>query len=178
MSLDARRKQKAQATSTKKKKKSKGGQVGGPMRSISIGRTYREYVAPMDDDGRPVHRSVFDPRGTAAKVIGKDVNKDRVVNNSDFFKHINATVFARVLGQPLRRQVARMIIEGFADQCLSLVEKGYRVKIPNLVVMERVERKARKARNPRTGEEVSVPARTAMSVKPTRSCKHYMSQAS
>jgi DNA-binding protein HU-beta len=176
MSLDARRKQKQAAASTKNTKK-KGNKISGPMRSISIGRTYREFEAPMDEDDRPVYRSVFDPKGTAATKIGKDVNKERVVNNSDFFKHINATVFAKVFGVPLRGKVARMLIEGISDQCLVLSEGGYRIKLPNLVVMERVERQARKARNPRTGEEVSVPARTALSSKPTRSAKHYMAQS-
>ena len=174
MSLDARRKQKQGAASSNNTKKKKGGRVTGPMRSISIGRAYREFEAPMDEDDRPVYRSVFDPKGTAAKKIGKEVNKERVVNNSDFFKHINATVFAKVFGVPLRGKVARMLIEGLSDQCLVLTEKGYRIKLPNLVVMQSVDRKARKARNPRTGEEVNVPARTALSSKPTRSAKHYM----
>jgi Bacterial nucleoid DNA-binding protein len=131
----------------------------------------------MREDGRPVYRSIVDPRGTAAKKIGMDVNKERVVNNSDFFKHINAEVFTKLFGVPMGGRVARMIIEGMSDQCLVLTEKGYRIKMPNLVVMERVECKARKARNPRTGEEVQVPARTALSAKPTRSAKHYMAQA-
>lgn len=176
MSLDARRKQK-QGAAPSNNTKTKGGKVTGPMRSIAIGRAYREFEAPMDEDDRPVYRSVFDPKGTAAVKIGKDVNKERVVNNSDFFKHINATVFAKVFGVPLRGRVARMLIEGLSDQCLVLTENGYRIKLPNLVVMQSVERQARKARNPRTGDEVSVPARTALSSKPTRSAKHYMAHS-
>jgi len=175
--LDARRKQKSAASTTAAPKKKNESNLSGPMRSIAIGRKYREYDPPMDEDGHPVFRSTFDPAGHYAKVIGDEVSKDRVVNNSDFFKHINATVFGPVFGAPLRGRVARLLIEGISDQCLELVEKGYRVKIPNLVTLERKERKARKARNPRTGDEVSVPARTALSTKPTRSAKAYMANA-
>lgn len=174
MSLSARRKQKAAASAGSTKKKSR---VSGPMRSIAIGRLYREHEAPMDENDRPVFRSVFDPAGHYAEEIGRNQSKDRVINNSDFFKHVNATVFTPIFGVPLRGRVARMIVEGISDQCLVLAEQGFRVKLPNLVVMQRVTRKSRKARNPRTGEEVFVPERTALSSKPTRSAKAYMADA-
>lgn len=184
MSMNARRQKKAAqaattaptAAPTAATPKKKAG-VSGPMRSIAIGRSYRTYSAPIDEDGRPVHRSVFDPQGHASAAIDSTVDKERVVNNSDFFAHINETVFKQVFGVPLRGKLARMIIEGISDQCLVLAEQGYKVKMPNLVTLTRVERAARKARNPKTNEEVQVPARPALAAKATRSAKAYMAQA-
>ena len=98
------------------------------------------------------------------------------MNNSVFVEHINATVFEPIFGMPLRRKVARFILEGISDQCLVLTEQGYKVKLPNLVTMARVQRAARKARNPRTGDEVQVPARAALSAKATRSARAYMAE--
>jgi len=183
--LNARRKQKAAATATtttttkttKKAAKKDTTDVKGPLRSIALGRRYKEYEAPMDDDGTPLFRSIFDPQGRSARAItAEDVPQDRVVNNSAFVEHINETVFKPIFGMALRRKVARHILDGISDQCLVLTEQGWKIKLPNLVTMERVQRAARKARNPRTGAEVSVPARAALSAKATRSARAYMAE--
>lgn len=176
MSLSARRKQKA--GQAKKKAKKASNYPEGALRSIAIGRKYLEHEAPVDEDGRPVFKSVFDQKGHFAEEITEaEVPKDRVVNNSTFFKHINKTVAEPIFGVPLRAKVIRMLLEGTSDQILTLVEQGWRVKMPNLATFGRVERKARKARNPRTGETVHVPARTALTAKPTRSAREFMKQA-
>jgi DNA-binding protein HU-beta len=174
VSLEARRKNKAAASSNEKKPKSKSNRVSGPLRSVAIGRAYREHEAPVDNEGRPFFRSIFDAQGHGAKQIGKDIDKERVLPTSAFFKHTNETVAKQVFGMAIRPKLWRMIVEGICDQALTLAEGGYKVKMPNLVVVQAVEREARKARNPRTGEPVDVPARTALSTKPTRSAKAYM----
>jgi len=177
MTLEARRKNKAAATPDKKAPKAaKSNRVGGPLRSIAIGRAYLEHAPSMDEEGRPFFRSVFDAQGHGAKRVTKEHKKDRVLPTSAFFKHTNETVAKQVLGMAIRPKLWRMIVEGICDQALTLAEGGYKVKLPNLVVIHAVEREARKARNPRTGETVDVPARTALSTKPTRSAKAYMAQ--
>lgn len=195
--LDQRRKQKAAAAApalatvtaaaaeapkkprkekTKKAAKAKS-EVDGKLRSIAIGRAYREYEAPMED-GRPSYRSVFDLAGRSAEKLPKDFSKDRLVPMTAFLKHLNETVARKVFGAPLRPRVLRMFFEGICDQGLTLAEGGWKIKYPNLVTIERVERKERKARNPRTNETVHVPRHMALSTKPTRSAKAYMAQSS
>lgn len=147
------------------------------MRSIAIGRGYREFEAQTDDEGRPFFRSYFDARGHGAKTLPKDIDKERVLPTSLFYKHTNATVAKQVFGMALRPKIWRMLIEGICDQALTLAESGYKVKLPNLVVVRAVHREARKARNPRTGATVNVPARTALSAKATRSAKAYLAQS-
>jgi integration host factor subunit beta len=177
MSLSARRKQKA-GQAKKAPKATKNSYPEGALRSIAIGRKYMEHEAPVDEDGRPVFKSVFDAKGHfAAEITEAEVSKDRVVNNSTFFKHINKTVAEPIFGVPLRAKIIRMFLEGTSDQILTLAEQGWRVKMPNLATFGRVERQARKARNPRTGETVHVPARTALTAKPTRSAREFMKQA-
>lgn len=193
--LDQRRKQKAAAAVTaaapvvtataadapKKarkpsaKKAQAKGEVGGKLRSIAIGRAYREYQAPMED-GRPAYRSVFDPAGRSAEKLPKDFSKERLVPMTAFLKHLNETVARKVFGAPLRPKVLRMFFEGICDQGLTLAENGWKIKYPNLVTVERVERKERKARNPRTNATVDVPRHMALSTKPTRSAKAYIAQ--
>ena len=43
---------------------------------------------------------------------------------------------------------------------------GTAVQIQDLATIKLVDRKERKARNPRTGEEIAVPARRALKIKP------------
>jgi nucleoid DNA-binding protein len=193
--LDQRRKQKAAAAVTTaaaaptvadapkkarkpaaKKAKASAKEVDGKLRSIAIGRAYREYEAPMED-GRPAYRSVFDPAGRAAEKLPKDFSKERLVPMTAFLKHLNETVARKVFGAPLRPKVLRMFLEGICDQGLTLAEGGWKIKFPNLCTVEQVERKERKARNPRTNETVHVPRHKALSTKPTRSAKAYMAQA-
>jgi DNA-binding protein HU-beta len=179
MSLEARRKKNATATSKPEASQKKAKKTGpqGPMRSIALGRAYTEYTAPVDDNNMPVARSLFDGQNRAAIALPKDTDKERVVNSSTFIRHLNATVFKQIFGVSLRNKIARMIVEGIADQCLILTEKGYKVKIPNLVTLQKVQRKARKARNPRTKEEVQVPARPTLAAKASRAAKIYLAQA-
>ena len=100
-----------------------------------------------------------------------------MLNTSTLIEHLNSEAFKKIFGQPLRQKYARMILDAISDQVLALVEKGYKVKLPNLVVLEKKKRAARRARNPRTGDAVQVPARMTMTAKPARSAKVYLQQA-
>lgn len=189
MSLEARRNKQAAAakastsntktatTTEKKAGTKKTGAVSGSLRAIAIGRAYKEFEPILNESGAPVARSYYDPAAHFAQPIGKDVDKERVVNASTLIKHLNATVTKPIFGVPFRGRVMRMFVEGIADQILDLVEKGYKVKYPNLVVLQKTLRKARKARNPRTGDPVQVHEHMTMTAKAARSAKMFLRQA-
>ena len=52
----------------------------------------------------------------------------------------------------------RAFLSAFQDVLVENVAKGEAVKITGLMGIERVERAARTGRNPRTGEEIQIPA--------------------
>jgi DNA-binding protein HU-beta/integration host factor subunit beta len=63
---------------------------------------------------------------------------------------------------------ARKIVQGTFDAILdTLVEQG-RIELRNFGVFEVKTRRPRRARNPRTGEPVEVPARRVVTFKPGR----------
>jgi integration host factor subunit beta len=61
-------------------------------------------------------------------------------------------------------KIVQMIFDGITE---ILVEEG-NIELRNFGVFKAKERKARKARNPRTGETVMVPARRKVTFKPGR----------
>jgi nucleoid DNA-binding protein len=71
----------------------------------------------------------------------------------------------------ISRQVAleavQMVFDGITE---TLVDEG-RIELRNFGVFEVKRRRARKARNPRTGEKVSVPERSVVTFKPGREIK-------
>ena len=58
------------------------------------------------------------------------------------------------------------IVQGFFDGIVSTLASKGRVELRNFGVFEVRRRKPRKARNPRTGERVSVPAKLVVTFKP------------
>lgn len=63
---------------------------------------------------------------------------------------------------------ARKIVQGTFDAIIeTLVQQG-RIELRNFGVFEVKTRKPRRARNPRTGEPVQVPARRVVTFKPGR----------
>jgi integration host factor subunit beta len=63
---------------------------------------------------------------------------------------------------------ARKIVQGTFDAIVNtLVEQG-RIELRNFGVFEVKTRRPRRARNPRTGEPVEVPARRVVTFKPGR----------
>jgi len=61
-------------------------------------------------------------------------------------------------------QAVQRVLDGITE---TLVEKG-RIELRNFGVIEIRKRKPRKARNPRTGEQVKVPAKMVVAFKPGR----------
>ena len=188
--LNARRKRRTEATTTttttttttKKTKvrssaKTKTQPIEGSLRSLAIGRAYTEFEAVLDDDGKVDVGFYFDPKGRYAEAVTKGTRRDRVLSNKAFIQHINKTVVEKIFGMPMQEKVVRMLIEGIADQVIRFVEDGRKVKYPNLATFTRKECAPRRARNPRTGEEVQVPARVTMRAAVSRAAKAYMDQS-
>ncbi|PID36854.1 MAG: hypothetical protein CR993_03105 [Rhodobacterales bacterium] len=60
---------------------------------------------------------------------------------------------------------AESLLDGLARVASKKLGEGGEVIIPGLVKLTTKERAARKGRNPRTGEEVAIPAKTVVHVK-------------
>lgn len=58
----------------------------------------------------------------------------------------------------LTKAQADEALSAFQDVLLESVKSGEGVKLTGLLAVERVERAARTGRNPRTGEEIAIPA--------------------
>ena len=58
------------------------------------------------------------------------------------------------------------IIQRLFDGIIDTLEKERRIELRNFGVFEVKQRKPRKARNPRTGEKVMVPAKLVVTFKP------------
>jgi len=66
-------------------------------------------------------------------------------------------------------------IKGFFDAFRRRLEKmkvGSRIRLPGICNFEKIETKARKSRNPRTGESVDVPAKRKIRVKVSGNLKN------
>jgi DNA-binding protein HU-beta len=63
------------------------------------------------------------------------------------------------------------ILGGFEDVVVATVNKGEKVALTGFVAFDRVDRKARTARNPQTGAEIQVPASKAPRVSAGASFK-------
>ena len=77
----------------------------------------------------------------------------------------------------ISRQVAletvQMVFDGIRE---TLVEEG-RIELRNFGVFEVKRRRARKARNPRTGETIPVPKRSVVTFKPGREMEQRVNQS-
>ena len=74
--------------------------------------------------------------------------------------------------QLLAREAVQMV---FDDIIETLLVEG-RIELRNFGVFEVKKRRARKARNPRTGERVSVPEKIAVTFKPGLEMEHRVNQ--
>ncbi len=77
-------------------------------------------------------------------------------------KEISNTIAERLgISQKLVLQAVQLVFDGITE---TLVEQG-RIELRNFGVFEVKRRRPRKARNPRTGERVSVPAKLVVIFK-------------
>jgi integration host factor subunit beta len=76
------------------------------------------------------------------------------------------------ISQGLALEAVQMVFDGITE---TLVAEG-RIQLRNFGVFEVKRRRARKARNPRTGESVSVPERTVVTFKAGREMEERVGQ--
>jgi len=76
------------------------------------------------------------------------------------------------LTQIQAKEIVQRVFDGITE---TLVQEG-RIELRNFGVFEVKKRKPRKARNPRTGEKVKVPARLVVTFKPGLKMEEQISQ--
>jgi len=83
-----------------------------------------------------------------------------------------ADVIARIASQTgLTKTDVREVVEGFLDSVKYALRKDDALEIRGFGTFQVVSRAPRKARNPRTGDEVVVPSRKQPVFKPSRDLK-------
>jgi nucleoid DNA-binding protein len=70
-----------------------------------------------------------------------------------------------------KQTVTRDIIQLFIDEVINELARGNRLELRDFGVFEVKVRKARKARNPKTGAEVRVPEKRVVTIKPGKKMK-------
>src|SRR5437016_3589052 len=70
------------------------------------------------------------------------------------------------------QQIVQKVLDGITE---TLVQEG-RIELRNFGVFEVKERRPRRARNPRTGQRVDVPARLVVSFRPGRTMEQRVGQ--
>ncbi|MBA7511277.1 DNA-binding protein HU-beta [subsurface metagenome] len=72
----------------------------------------------------------------------------------------------------ISKKAANVTLNTFVDSVTSALKKGDRVSLVGFGTFSVAKRKARIARNPRTGEKINVPARKAPKFKAGRELKN------
>lgn len=62
----------------------------------------------------------------------------------------------------VKQLIVRDVVDQFLDRVIDALAEGRRIELRNFGVFEVVQRKAKKGRNPKTGEVVPIPARKAV----------------
>ncbi len=71
----------------------------------------------------------------------------------------------------ISKRAANIALDTFVENVTAALKRGDRVALVGFGTFSVAKRKARTARNPRTGETISVPARRAPKFKPGRELK-------
>ncbi len=70
-----------------------------------------------------------------------------------------------------KQNVAKEVIQHFLDQIIKELSDGNKIELRDFAVFHTKTRAARKARNPKTGEEIHAPEKTVVSFKAGRLMK-------
>jgi len=88
-----------------------------------------------------------------------------------------ADLVERVAGKTgLSKSDIAVVVDAFLDAVKHTLESGNNIEIRGFGTFKVKERKARKARNPRTGEEVPVANRMVPVFKPSNEFKHMITK--
>lgn len=82
---------------------------------------------------------------------------------------------ADAIGPGVTKKDCALVVDGFLNAVKRALVQGEHIEIRGFGTFKVRERKSRKARNPRTGDTVQVPARSVPVFKPS---KHLSSQVS
>jgi DNA-binding protein HU-beta len=87
--------------------------------------------------------------------------------------HVNRTELVAALAEKsgVSQKDADGVLRAFTETVTTAVSSGDKVQIPGFLSVERVERAARQARNPRTGEPIDVPAGFGVKATPGATLK-------
>ncbi len=94
-----------------------------------------------------------------------------------------ATITKRAIAERIAKQtgqtqaVAKEIIQRLLDEMVSELVKGNKLEFRDFGIFEVVLRRSRQGRNPRTGEEVFVPAKRVVSFKMGRRMKQLVADS-
>ncbi len=75
---------------------------------------------------------------------------------------------AEAIGPGVTRRDCALVVDGFLNAVKQALARGEHIEIRGFGTFKVRRRRARMARNPRTGEAVAVPARWAPAFKPSR----------
>jgi integration host factor subunit beta len=81
-------------------------------------------------------------------------------------------------GTKLTQIVVKDIMQRLFDGIIDTLEKEGHIELRNFGIFEVKQRKSRKARNPRTGEKVMVPAKKVVTFKPGLEMEEKVKKAS
>ena len=71
----------------------------------------------------------------------------------------------------LTKKESANILEEFADLAVKETKRAGQFVIPGIGKLVKSHRKARKGRNPQTGEEIQIPAKTVVKFRVSKVCK-------
>lgn len=85
---------------------------------------------------------------------------------------------ADAIGPQVAKRECGLVVDAFLDAVKDALARGDRIELRGFGTFMVRNRKARKARNPRTGEAVEVPARDVPVFKPSRHLRSRVDRAS
>lgn len=71
----------------------------------------------------------------------------------------------------ISKKESTAILEDMVDSFVSHLQSGNRVRIPGLGILQVKQMKARKGRNPATGEEIQIPAKKKVAFRVAKDLK-------
>jgi len=95
------------------------------------------------------------------------------MNFNEFINEVHAYVEDEKVTKSTVKDIVESIVEVVREQ---IIENQENVQIPNLGIFKYNVRNARKARNPKTGESVDVPAKATVTFKLAKSFKDELSK--
>jgi DNA-binding protein HU-beta len=90
----------------------------------------------------------------------------KTISTSELIQNV-----ANMHGENLPKKVTKELLNMFLEAIEEQVIAGTKARIDKLGILDAKDRAARKARNPQTGEEISLPASKKVSFRPAKSLK-------